>query len=334
MALLGEEGEPLMTFTLTVVICTAGERQSLQNALESIVAQELLDDTRLELLIVDNSVADTGFVEHIVAELARGAPLVVRTVREPKPGLGYARNAGIATATGQYLAFLDDDAVASPRWVAALVRAHRETGAAVVGGPIRPGWQAARPAWLGDELLGFLGVLNQGPARQVCHYPRYPFGGNISFEVGALRRLGGFAEQLSGGGAPTFLMDEIEVCQRFEAAGEVVLYEPEASVQHQVPPARLTRAFFWKRAAVVGRATARMWYAEGRLSWAAWARAETRGLGRTLRHSIRALGCLVGHRERDFVSEARHVVWNAAWMWESALIYLTYATSRGSSRNG
>jgi hypothetical protein len=93
-------------------------------------------------------------------------------------------------------------------------------------------------------------------------------------------------------------------------------------VQHQVPPTRLTRSFFLKRAAVVGRATARMWYGDGRFTRAAWARAELRGAARTLRQGVLAVGCLLTRHERGFVSQARHVVWNVAWMWESALLAL------------
>jgi cellulose synthase/poly-beta-1,6-N-acetylglucosamine synthase-like glycosyltransferase len=314
---------------VTVAICTAGERSTLAAALDSVVRQALSPACSIELLVVDNGQTTTDFVLLAAEDAARGSSVPVRYVREPVRGLGFARNAAIESATGELVAFLDDDAVADPTWAASLVAVYRETGAAVVGGRVDPIWEVARPDWLGDDLLGFLSILDYGPDRVLCHYPHYPFGVNIAFQRAVLMELGGFNTALGGGGAPTYLMDEIELCSRIERAGKEIVYAPEARVRHLVPAARTTRSFFFQRAAVLGRAAARVgWTAEddraprGVRMLAACAKGELQAAVRAARHGLEAVVTLTTGREQAFVSQSRHVVWNLSWMWETGLIAL------------
>jgi GT2 family glycosyltransferase len=314
---------------LTVAICTAGERSTLGTALDSVALQSLPAGCVIELLVVDNSQQTTAFVRRAVDAVAARSAVPVRYVREPQRGLGFARNAAIAGAEGDLVAFLDDDAIADAEWAANLIAAYRETGASVVGGRVDPIWEVARPAWLGDELLGFLSILDYGTERSRCRYPHYPFGVNIAFERSLLVELGGFNTALGGGGAPTYLMDEIELCSRIERTGRQILYVPEARVRHLVPASRTTRTFFLQRAAVLGRAAARVGWATdatlaphmtGRVR--ACLKGEAYAIVRAFQHAGRALATLATGREQAFVSQSRHVVWNLSWMWETGLIAL------------
>ena len=316
-------------FDLTVALCTAGERSTLGTAIDSVVAQTLPPGCTIELLVVDNSQKATKYVRHAVDIVTGQSTRPVGYVREPRRGLGFARNAAIADAQGELVAFLDDDAVADADWAANLVAAYRETGAGVVGGRVDPIWEVARPAWLGDELLGFLSILDYGPHRSLCRYPHYPFGVNIAFERSLLVELGGFNTALGGGGAPTYLMDEIELCSRIERTGRQIVYVPEARVMHLVPAARTTRTFFLRRAAVLGRAAARVGWASdatcaprtaGRI--AACLKGELYAVVRAVQHAVGAMVTLTTGREQAFISQSRHVVWNLSWMWETGLIAL------------
>src|SRR5262245_65678342 len=64
---------------------------------------------------------------------------------EPRPGISHARNAGVAASRGFYVAFLDDDEVASPLWLASLLAAMREYATDIVVGPVRPAYPAGVP---------------------------------------------------------------------------------------------------------------------------------------------------------------------------------------------
>jgi glycosyltransferase involved in cell wall biosynthesis len=77
----------------------------LSEAIESVLAQTRPVD---EIVVVDNASNDR------TAEIARSFGPVVRLVEEPTPGVGIARNAAVAAAEGDYLAFLDHDDLWEP----------------------------------------------------------------------------------------------------------------------------------------------------------------------------------------------------------------------------
>jgi len=327
MLLSGEQPEEARLLDLTVAICTAGERSTLDTAIRSLVAQEWSPTGGLEVLVVDNSRGVSTFVPRVVEEIAQDSAIPVRYAREPQVGLGFARNAASANADGEIVAFVDDDAVVDPGWARALLATYGETDASAVGGRVDPLWDGERPSWLGDELLGYLSIVDYGPERRECHFPHYPFGVNISFRRSTLEAVGGFATALGGGGAPTYLMDEIDVCRRMERAGYRIYYTPDARVQHLVPASRMTQAFFFQRAAVLGRATARMGWSSPEVprTLPACLKGEVLAGQRALRHGVRALLLRATRHERDYVSERRHLIWNATWMAEMGSLALKRA---------
>lgn len=94
-----------------------------------------------EIIVVDNDPA--GSARPIVAALAEMAAVPVRYVGEPRPGISHARNAGVAHARGEFLAFLDDDEEADPNWLAHFLDALSRYDADAVVGPVRPRFAAA-----------------------------------------------------------------------------------------------------------------------------------------------------------------------------------------------
>src|SRR2546422_10702578 len=96
----------------TVVICTRDRPESLDRCLGAVGA---LDYPSFDVLVVDNGSSATGTRE--VAE-RWGARCTV----EPRPGLSRARNRGAGEAQGDLIAYLDDDALPEPGWLAAIER--------------------------------------------------------------------------------------------------------------------------------------------------------------------------------------------------------------------
>src|SRR5690606_27580437 len=111
-AATGSRSAAMGGLRVTAAICTRGRPQQLARALESLRRQRVPPS---EVLVIDNApVDDAG--ERVVARVCPAARYVV----EPIAGLDFARNRALAEATGDVVAFLDDDAVASPGWVAAI----------------------------------------------------------------------------------------------------------------------------------------------------------------------------------------------------------------------
>ena len=94
-------------------------------------------------------------------------------------GLSGARNTGVGAATGAVIAFLDDDAVAAPGWLASLLAPFDDPTVGCVGGRVEPAWGAAEPAWLPEEFRWVVGCSYTGQPTQEAEI-RNPIGASMA----------------------------------------------------------------------------------------------------------------------------------------------------------
>lgn len=164
------------------------------------------------------------------------------------PGLSGARNSGLAVTDSDVLAFLDDDAVAEPDWLAELCRPYADRAVMGVGGRVVPAWQAGRPTWFPDEFDWVVGCSHRGLPTGPATI-RNPIGANMSFRTGALRDAGGFTTHIGRLGTRPFGCEETEAAIRIARRhpGTRIAYQPAAVVRHHVPPTRATVHYFRTR---------------------------------------------------------------------------------------
>lgn len=229
--------------TATVIVCTYNRCQSLRNTLQSLAGQRLSPGRTLDVVVVDNNSTDQ--TKDVVAEAARHSPWTIRYVFEPRQGLGHARNAGLTAAQGAYIAITDDDVVATPGWVDALVRCFDATDADMVVGKIAPLWLTARPQWLADDLMAPIISLDWGASRKRCTTGRERFlGANCSVRRSSVAKFGMFDPSLGRRGNSLVGGEDFEMFQRWFARGAAIIYEPTAVMQHTVSPERVTEGFY------------------------------------------------------------------------------------------
>jgi len=240
----------------SVVIPTYNRAELLALALDSVLAQRT--SVPYEVIAVDNN--STDHTREVVERAAKGAAAEVRYVFEPVQGSSAARNAGIAAARGEILAFLDDDVIAEPDWLAALADAYaRVPDAWAVGGRVTLRLPDRLPGWLGplDGLVAsYLSEQDLGEDLTRIEFPRGLISANLSVKREALQRVGGFAQDLGRFGGLLLSGEDLELCWRIQRAGGGVYYCGRASVSHLVPPERLTKPFFRRRAYWQGRTEA------------------------------------------------------------------------------
>src|SRR3989338_11158164 len=99
---------------ISVIICTYNNVKCLKQAILSLVDQTL-DKNLYEILVVDNNSSYETVLQ--VKSLQHKSLAEVRLIKELKQGLGYARNKGLKSAKGEYVAFIDDDAKADEYWL-------------------------------------------------------------------------------------------------------------------------------------------------------------------------------------------------------------------------
>jgi glycosyltransferase involved in cell wall biosynthesis len=160
---------------------------------------------------------------------------VVISCNEENMGLLRSRNLGAELASGDVIAFIDDDAIAEDNWIKRLVRAYQEEDAIAVGGKMTPRWVAERPSFLPEEFYWLIGVTHRGFADGPGEV-RNTFGSNISFRADVFEQLDGFDIDIGGRKRDRNLQGgETELCARMrEAYEEGVWYDPEAEVTHKV----------------------------------------------------------------------------------------------------
>jgi hypothetical protein len=119
----------------SVVIPSYRRPDDLRRAISSVLAQEEVA-APFEIVVVDNDPDESA--RPVAMHMAAESAVPIRYVPEPRPGISHARNSGVASAAGHYLAFLDDDEQADPRWLANFLETIRRFGADAVVGPVYP----------------------------------------------------------------------------------------------------------------------------------------------------------------------------------------------------
>src|SRR5215469_9780922 len=117
---------------ISLIICTRNRIESLRNCLRYVRGLQSPGDW--ELVVVDNGSSDG--TPALLKEYAATAPFPVLLVHEPTPGLGRARNAGLARATGSLLAFTDDDCYPSADFLKEIVRVFQDEATGFMGGRV------------------------------------------------------------------------------------------------------------------------------------------------------------------------------------------------------
>lgn len=228
---------------ISLVTPTQRRPEGLARAMRSLFAQQGVDASELELVVVDNdqhSSAEAG-----VEALRREAPFPVVYVHEPRPGVANARNAAMAVASGELIAFLDDDEEAPVGWLAALLAAQTRYDADAVFGPVRgraPADVGAHRLYL-ERFFSREGPAEAGPIgryygcgdslvrRSALPHPTAPFSP-------ARNHIGGEDDLLFGG---------------MQAAGARFAWEPAAWVWEDPDPKRLSLAYTLRRAFAYGQ---------------------------------------------------------------------------------
>ena len=232
-----------------VVVCAYTELRwsCIQAAVRS-----LRDQTRPPdevVLVVDHNPA--------LLKRARAAFRTVTVVANTGArGLSGARNTGLAAASADVVAFLDDDARAEPEWLERLLAGYRP-GILGVGGSAVPDLSTrARPGWLPEEFDWVIGCSYRGQPTRTAPVRNF-IGANMSFRRRSLLAVGGFAEGIGRVGRVPLGCEETELCirlrQRFPGN---LLYDPSARVRHLVPGDRLTLRYFSRRCWHEGRSKA------------------------------------------------------------------------------
>lgn len=210
---------------IDVCVCTY-RRRELEDTLLSIGVLAVPPDTAIRVIVADNDAEPTA--RDLVYALAARLPFDVVYVHCPASNISIARNACLESASGDFIAFIDDDSTACPQWLVALSSAMSATGADAVLGPVEaiystnaPGWMrrgdfhSTRPVFVEGEIrTGYSGNVMLRRSSPRLHGRRF----NL-----ALGRTGG---------------EDTEYFTKLYRAGGHIVFAPQAVVREPVPEGR------------------------------------------------------------------------------------------------
>jgi O-antigen biosynthesis protein len=219
---------------ISAVVCTHDRPERAQTWLRCICQQ---DYPRYEVVVVDN--APTADTVRDFVDSAQGA-VPVRYIREPRTGVSWARNAGLAASAGDIIAFCDDDGEPDKDWLAGLARGFaRGDDVGCVTGMVLPARLDTPAQDLAEQLHGFgrgrgfsAAIFSRyGPQSPLYPVPPFGLGANMAFRREALVRIGGFEVAL-GPGTPARAGEDLFAMTMVLLAGYRIAYEPAALIRH------------------------------------------------------------------------------------------------------
>jgi GT2 family glycosyltransferase len=234
---------------MSVVVCSYNGERTLPETCERLRQLEYPD---YEVVVVDDGSTDA------TADIARQHGF--RVISTENRGLSAARNIGMAAATGEVVAYLDDDAYPDPHWLTYLAAAYRSGDYVGVGGPnIGPDDDGPTAACIAHAPGNPIHVLLSD--REAEHIP----GCNSSFRKSALEAIGGFDSRFRVAG------DDVDLCWRLREAGGTLGFSPSGMVWHH---RRASLRAYWRQQRGYGKAEAllkRKWpdkyNAAGHVAW-------------------------------------------------------------------
>ncbi len=226
---------------ITVCVCTFQRPHLLRRLLEKLGEQDFGSLFTYSIVVADNDRLRSA--EPVVAEFATISPIPISYCVEPRQNIALARNKAIENATGQFLAFIDDDEFPAKDWLLTLFKTCSKYDVDGVLGPVKPYFDEDAPTWV---------IKGKFYAR-----PSYPTGFVIDWRKGRTgnvllkRRVFAAGEQPF---RPEFHVGEDQdFFRRMIDQGHVFIWCDEAVAYEVVPPIRWKRTFMLRRALLRGR---------------------------------------------------------------------------------
>jgi GT2 family glycosyltransferase len=234
---------------VSVVVCSYNGARTIRDTLDGLRS---LDYPDFEVIVVnDGSTDDTPSI---------AAEYPVRLINTPNRGLSNARNTGWQAATGEIVAYIDDDAYPAPHWLHYLAYAFLTTDHVGVGGPnIAPPGDGPIAECIANAPGGPVHVLLTDTLAE--HIP----GCNMAFRRSALAEIGGFDPRYRAAG------DDVDLCWRLMDRGGTIGFHAGAMNWHH---RRNSLKMYWRQQKGYGKAEALLeekwperYNAAGHLSW-------------------------------------------------------------------
>ena len=238
---------------LSIIICSYNRASYISDALTSLYRQTAVLN-EFEVIIVDNNSTDNT-KEVYAAWRQTNNNGHFTFISETKQGASFARNTGAAIAKGQWVCFMDDDAVATPNYVENILKHIQNKPDAVgFGGRIIPKYIPSEPKWMSYYVSSLVGNFDYAPIPCAFENGKYPLESNMIVKKSVYDKIGGFNVNLPGVVGTLRIGGEgKELFYKILALGHIIYYDPAICVHHVVEVKKLTSEYMYRVASGIGR---------------------------------------------------------------------------------
>ena len=229
------------TAQISVCICTLKRPELLRRTLSSLHDQQTGGVFTYSVVVADNDAAESA--RQAVAEFSAAARLPVTYCVEPQQNIALARNKAIENATGDWIAFIDDDEFPAPDWLLNLFKTCATYQADGALGPVKPYFDTEPPKWV--KKGGFFDRPNHATGYRVTWEQSRT--GNVLFRKDILNGLETpFRSEFATAG------EDMDFFRRAMNQGCSFVWCNEAVAYEVVPSSRCTRTYLLRRALLRG----------------------------------------------------------------------------------
>jgi glycosyltransferase involved in cell wall biosynthesis len=226
---------------ISVCICTFKRENLLRLLLEKLEDQTTEGLFTYSAVVADNDSSESA--KGVVAEFCSTHRLAVTYCVEPQQNIALARNMAVQHASGDFIAFMDDDEFPADDWLCALFKACEAHGVAGILGPVIPYYESEPPQWV--KKGGFF----DRPAYKTGYKLNWAESrtGNVLFRKDLLNGVATpFRPEFDTGG------EDVDFFFRMKEKGCAFVWCNEAIVYEEVPSSRCNRSYLLKRALLRG----------------------------------------------------------------------------------
>lgn len=239
--------------TLSIIICSYNRASYISDALTSLYVQSSGLDN-FEVIFVDNNSTDN--TKEVYAQWRQTNTNGQFTfISEMQQGASFARNTGAAIAKGEWVCFMDDDAVATTDYVKNIIK-HIQDQPFIVGfgGRIIPKYIPGEPKWMSYYVSSLVGNFDYAPTACAFENGKYPLESNMIVKKSVYDQIGGFNVNLPGVVGTLRIGGEgKELFYKIIALGHTIYYDPSICVHHVVEVKKLTSEYMYRVASGIGR---------------------------------------------------------------------------------
>ena len=237
---------------LSIIICTYNRDKYIYNVLKSIALNNLSADL-YEILVINNNSTDTTEkeCERFHSDF-KG--INYHYFVEKNQGLSYARNRGIAEATGEIVIFVDDDATVNQEYLQSYYDFFEKYKfATAAGGAVIPVYETEKPKWMSYYTEQLISCYFYKGDKIKLFKRGFPCGGNAAYRKEIFDKIGLFNVDLGRNGNNLIGAEEKDIFDKMRSQGFKFYYLPNTVLYHIIPQKKLTKEYFKNLTLSIGK---------------------------------------------------------------------------------